>query len=152
MEVCQEFSAHKQLILEPIKLAACLISRLASSYSPVYFITPPTPWGAGERLLPLRKNRPSVALTDHRRRWQGGPALSKWSFGFDSQLILGSTRVKVQPKWSQALIPSCPNSVTLFISQIWSPKTEQVQTCSRLWLNMSKLVFVVKMTLAVGMG
>ena len=60
--------------------------------------------------------------------------------------MLGSPRVKVQQKLCQVLIPCCPDSVTLFISQIRSTKTEQVQTCSRLRLNMCKLVSAKKMT------
>ena len=64
--------------------------------------------------------------------YRGDPALTiKCVFGFDSWLVLGSPRVEVQRKCSQVLIPCSPDSVILFISQIQSPKTEQIQTCSR---------------------
>ena len=54
-----------------------------------------TPRGSGEGLQPFRWNRPSVAPADHRNDdsggWGGGgnPALSKWSSGFNSRLVLG---------------------------------------------------------------
>ena len=50
---------------------------------------PPAPPSRDEHgLLPLSKNRPSVAPGDHRRRRYWGKTLSKWYFGFDARLTL----------------------------------------------------------------
>ena len=59
---------------------------------------PETLWGSGLGVLPIGKNRPSVASADCRRCNRGQRARSKWSLGFDSWLVLGSPRVKVQQK------------------------------------------------------
>ena len=57
-------------------------------------LTSPTLWGSGEGLLPLRKNRPSVAPVEGKDK--AHPALTTLLLGFDSQLVLGSPRVDVQ--------------------------------------------------------
>ena len=62
-----------------------------------------------------------------------------WAYDMLSQL--GSTIKK-------ALSPIATNRHLIF--RFDHPKTEKVQTCSRLRLKTSKLVFAVNMTLAVG--
>ena len=81
--------SYKPMIGEPVESDNTLLSVIK---------TPGTPWGSGEGLLPLRKNRRSVALADHRRQGLGEPSTDQVFFGFDSRLVLGSPRVSVQQK------------------------------------------------------
>ena len=73
-----------------------LINRLLPDLATIFALI--DPMGARGGLLPHRKKRPSGALLIVEGDDRGDPALSKWSLGFNSRLVLGSPRGEVQQK------------------------------------------------------